>query len=52
MDNGSSNGTFLNEQKLIANQPRVLRDGDDLRLGFLVLTVHFIEVDEEVLKQS
>jgi hypothetical protein len=49
MDNGSSNGTFLNGQKLFANQQRILRDGDDLRLGYLVLTVHFEEVDEEEL---
>jgi pSer/pThr/pTyr-binding forkhead associated (FHA) protein len=41
VDQGSPNGTFLNGQKLIANQPRVLRDGDDVRLGHLVLRVTF-----------
>lgn len=39
MDNRSSNGTFLNEQRLIAEQPRVLRHGDDIRLGRMVLRV-------------
>lgn len=41
MDNGSSNGTFLNGQRLVAKQPRVLRDGDDVRLGHLVVRVTF-----------
>lgn len=41
MDNGSSNGTFLNGQRLVAKQPRVLRDGDDVRLGYLIVRVTF-----------
>jgi len=41
MDRNSPNGTFLNGQKLVPNQPRVLRDGDDVRLGHLVLRVKF-----------
>lgn len=41
VDRGSPNGTFLNGQRLIANQPRILRDGDELRLGKLVLSVKF-----------
>jgi ribosomal protein L40E len=41
VDLGSYNGTFLNGQRLIAEQPRVLRDGDDVRLGYLVLRVAF-----------
>jgi ribosomal protein L37E len=41
MDLGSYNGTFLNGQRLIANQPRVLRDGDSVRLGYLVFDVAF-----------
>lgn len=41
MDNGSANGTFLNGQRLVANQPRILRDGDDIRLGHLVVRVTF-----------
>lgn len=42
VDRGSPNGTFLNGQRLIANQPRILRDGDELRFGKLVLTVKFL----------
>lgn len=41
MDLESFNGTFLNGQRLIANQPRVLRDGDSVRLGYLVFDVAF-----------
>lgn len=41
VDRGSANGTFLNGQRLVPNQPRVLRDGDDLRLGHLVLRISF-----------
>lgn len=41
MDNESANGTFLNGQKLVAKQPRILRDGDDIRFGHLVLRVTF-----------
>jgi hypothetical protein len=41
IDRGSPNGTFLNGQKLIPNQPRILRDGDEIRLGRLVLAVKF-----------
>jgi len=33
IDMGSSNGTFLNGQRLARNQPRVLRDGDEIRFG-------------------
>jgi hypothetical protein len=41
VDKGSANGTFLNGQRLIPNQPRVLRDGDELRLGMLVAHIYF-----------
>lgn len=40
-DLGSSNGTYLNGQKLVSNQPRVLRDGDEIRFGKLVARVYF-----------
>lgn len=40
-DMGSSNGTHLNGQKLVKNQPRVLRDGDEIRLGKLVTHIYF-----------
>jgi hypothetical protein len=41
VDLGSVNGTFLNGQRLIPNQPRVLRDGDEIRLGKMVLHIYF-----------
>jgi len=40
-DMGSANGTYINGQRLHAHEVRVLRDGDELRLGRLVLTVSF-----------
>ncbi|MEL6268919.1 MAG: FHA domain-containing protein [Chloroflexota bacterium] len=45
VDRGSPNGTFLNGQKLVAEQPRILRDGDDVRLGHLVVRVTFRPAD-------
>jgi hypothetical protein len=44
VDQGSPNGTFLNGQRLIPHQPRILRDGDDIRLGHLVLQIRFERV--------
>ena len=41
VDLGSSNATFLNGQKLIPGQLRILRDGDELRLGKLIIRVQF-----------
>jgi len=41
VDNNSANGTYLNGQRLVAQQPRILRDGDDVRLGHLVVRVTF-----------
>ncbi len=41
VDMGSSNGTFLNGQRLVSNQPRVLRDGDEIRFGKLVTRIFF-----------
>ncbi len=41
VDMGSSNGTHLNGQRLVANQPRVLRDGDEIRLGKLIAHIYF-----------
>ncbi|MBZ0286446.1 MAG: FHA domain-containing protein [Anaerolineae bacterium] len=40
-DLGSSNGSYINGQRLHPHEVRVLRDGDELRLGKLVLTVRF-----------
>ncbi|MCD4686074.1 MAG: FHA domain-containing protein [Anaerolineae bacterium] len=41
MDLDSANHTFINGQRLIAHQERILRDGDELRLGQLVMRVNF-----------
>jgi hypothetical protein len=41
MDMGSINGTYLNGTRLLADQPRVLRDGDEIRFGKLVAHVYF-----------
>lgn len=40
-DLGSANGTHLNGQRLIPEQPRLLRDGDEIRLGKLVAHIYF-----------
>lgn len=40
-DLGSVNGTYLNGQKLVPYQPRVLRNEDELVLGRLVVRVSF-----------
>jgi len=44
IDLGTPNGTFLNGQRLVPHQPRVLRDGDELRLGHLILRVSFARI--------
>jgi hypothetical protein len=41
IDLGSTNGTHLNGQRLIPHQPRVLRDGDEVRMGKLVFHLFF-----------
>jgi hypothetical protein len=41
VDMGSANGTQLNGQRLIPDQPRVLRDGDEIRLGKMVMHIYF-----------
>jgi hypothetical protein len=40
-DLGSSNGTYLNGERLLPQQTRVLRDGDEVRFGELVAHAHF-----------
>ncbi len=40
-DLGSSNGTFLNGTRLIAHRPNRLHDGDEIRLGQMVIRVFF-----------
>lgn len=46
-DLGSSNGTFLNGQRLSAHRPYRLHDGDELRLGQMVIRL-FFQVPESV----
>jgi hypothetical protein len=41
IDLGSANGTHLNGQRLVPEQPRILRDGDEIRLGRLVTHIYF-----------
>lgn len=41
IDMNSANSTFLNGQRLMPDQPRILRDGDEIRLGQLVLRIGF-----------
>jgi hypothetical protein len=45
-DLGSSNGTFLNGERLSAHRPYRLHDGDELRLGQMVLRLRFEPVGE------
>lgn len=40
-DLGSVNGTRLNLERLAANEPRTLKDGDSLVLGSLTITIRF-----------
>lgn len=40
-DLGSSNGTFLNGQRLSPHRPYRVKDGDEVRLGQMVLRVYF-----------
>lgn len=41
IDLDSSNGTFLNEQPLSQTEPKLLKEGDCLRLGNLELLVSY-----------
>ena len=41
VDIGSANGTYLNGYKLAQDQPRVLRDGDEVRFGKLIAHIYF-----------
>lgn len=41
VDMNSSNGTYLNGQRMMPNQPRVLQDGDEVRFGKLVTRIYF-----------
>jgi FHA domain len=41
MDLDSTNGTYLNGRRLVHRCPRILRNGDELRLGHLTIRVRF-----------
>ncbi len=41
-DHGSTNGTFVNDTPLLAQQQRQLRDGDRVRLGLFNLIVKIV----------
>lgn len=43
-DLGAANSTYLNGLRLTSRQPRILRDGDEIRLGKLRLQVTFIDM--------
>jgi hypothetical protein len=40
-DMGSINGTYLNGERLPANSNRILHDGDEIRLGKLMVRTYF-----------
>lgn len=44
VDLNSANKTFLNGHALVPEQPRILRDGDEVRLGQLTMRVSFEDV--------
>ncbi len=37
----SSNGTYLNGNRLVPRQPRIVRDGDEIRFGKLIVFIYF-----------
>jgi hypothetical protein len=51
-DLGSSNGTFLNGNRLNAHRPYRLHDGDEIRLGQMVLRVFFASPDKPVIPEQ
>ncbi|PJF26314.1 MAG: hypothetical protein CUN53_08320 [Phototrophicales bacterium] len=46
LDLGSSNGTLVNGVHIFPHEPRLLRDGDQLLMGKLIMRVHF-QIKEE-----
>jgi pSer/pThr/pTyr-binding forkhead associated (FHA) protein len=45
VDNNSSNGTYVDERRIEADKPYILHDGDNVRLGELVLHVRLTAAD-------
>lgn len=48
-DLGSSNGTWLNENRLTPNQPQKLQHGDQIRLGQLIMFAYFTSIQSITL---
>jgi pSer/pThr/pTyr-binding forkhead associated (FHA) protein len=46
VDRGSANGTYLNDQRLEADEPHILHDGDSLRLGQLRLGIMLVDSEK------
>lgn len=47
-DLDSTNGTWLNEKQIPANTPFILRNGDQIRLGQLIVFIYFSSVSTEI----
>ena len=47
-DLGSTNGTFVYAERLVPHQPHLIRHGDELRLGKLLIRVCFVVETERV----
>lgn len=50
VDRDSRNGTFLNGQKLIPEQLRIVRDSDMIRVGRIVLNVSYTDLEDSASK--
>ncbi|MEL6151396.1 MAG: FHA domain-containing protein [Chloroflexota bacterium] len=46
VDLGSSNGTYLNGERLEARKPTTVLEGDVLRLGQIIMKVKFLKVQQ------
>ncbi len=49
-DRGSVNGTFINDQKLIPHLPKILNNGDTLKLGRLQIQVQILGMGQGNIK--
>jgi pSer/pThr/pTyr-binding forkhead associated (FHA) protein len=47
-DLSSSNGTYLNGMKLDAHKPSLVRAGDDIRFGKLIVYVYFMRLSNRI----
>lgn len=47
-DHNSLNGTYLNGQRLVPEQSRVMRDSDSLRIGHVTLLVSFEDSEKSI----